>query len=185
MALPFKIKLYASIFYYSRATYLGAHHGKWLCLVFHWQCGPCRYYKQTNLKNINRSWFLLRNLVLSCYWGAGGGGYIIFFWELASIKEESCISRLQMEGLGTLAGGGQFSNSSANEPTAGKLVTHLRDLLLGSGYLFTTSCSPYLRAWLGTNCSIPRWPPLSPISRPKKSPLLRLWGCDAFCPLLS
>ena len=40
---------------------------------------------------------------------------------------------------GNLARRGQLSNSSANEPTAGKLVTHLRDLLLGSGYLATAS----------------------------------------------
>ena len=64
---------------------------------------------------------------------------------------------------GSLAGGGRISNSSANEPTAGMLVTHLRDLLLGS-VLATDSCSSYLRAWLifvefrepflGTNPSI-------------------------------
>ena len=64
---------------------------------------------------------------------------------------------------GTLAGGGRISNSSANEPTAGELATHLRNLLLGS-VLATDSCSSYLRAWLifvefrrrflGTNPSI-------------------------------
>ena len=54
---------------------------------------------------------------------------------------------------GTLAGGGRISNSSANEPIAGELVTHLRDLLLGSA-LATGSRSSYLRAWLGTNPSI-------------------------------
>ena len=31
--------------------------------------------------------------------GGGGGGYIIFFLELASKKEESCLSRLQIEGF--------------------------------------------------------------------------------------
>ena len=47
----------------------------------------------------------------------------------------------------TLAGGGRISNSSANEPTARELVTHLSDLLLGS-VLATGSRSSYLRAWL-------------------------------------
>ena len=47
---------------------------------------------------------------------------------------------------GTLAGGGRISNSSTNEPTAGELVSHLRDLL-GSA-LATGSRNSYRRAWL-------------------------------------
>ena len=65
------------------------------------------------------------------------------------LTEQSCRLHLPFTGgeiQGTLAGGGRISNSSTNEPTAGELVTHLRDLL-GSA-LATGSRNSYRRAWL-------------------------------------
>ena len=118
---------------------------------------------------------------LTLYSATTGGGGIYHIFLRASLEKRRVLPLPFTDwGIqGTLAGGGQFSNSSANEPTAEKLVTHLRDLLLGSGYLVTASRSPYLRVWLGTNPSIPRWPPLSPISRPKTC---HFYDCEAAMP---
>ena len=130
MALPFKIKLYSSLFITLALHFWGPTMANSCVLFFTDNAALVDIINKRTSKTLtgHDSFSVTLYSAMAKYWG--GGGNISYFFEPAASPTQRRVLHLPFTNggiQGSLAGGGQRSNSSANDPTAGKLVTHYRE----------------------------------------------------------